>query len=84
MQMTGKERQVLEIARQRGRTSLAQIGRRMGVSPKYARNIVKGLVEDGCLEEVDKEVYVTTPETQRLLSPYSGPGLGRAPVSSYP
>ena len=84
MQMTGKERQVLEMARQRRETSLAHIARRMGVSPEYARNIVQGLVEDGYLEEVHKEVYVTTPEVQRLLSPYSGPGLGRAPVSSYP
>ena len=84
MEISGKERQVLEIARRRGRTSLAQIGRRMGVSPEYARNIVEGLVEDGCLDEVDKDFYVATPQAQRLLSPYSGPGLGRAPVSNYP
>ena len=84
MEISGKERQVLEIARRRGRTSLAQIGRRMGVSPEFARNIVEGLVEDGCLDQVDKEVYVATPEARRLLSPYNGPGLGRAPVSNYP
>ncbi len=84
MEITGKERQVLEIARRRGRISLAQVGRRMGVSPEFSRDVVEGLVEDGCLEQVDKEVYVATPEAQRLLSPYSGPGLGRAPVSNYP
>ncbi len=84
MEMTGKERQVLEIARQRRETSLAHISRRMGVSREYARNIVQGLVEDGYLDEVDKELYVTTPEVRPLLSPFSGPGLGRTPVSNYP
>lgn len=84
MGVTSAEMGMLKVIYRLQDAPKGAVSRKMAVSADYVERMCSSLVRDGLVEESPTGGYRLTVLGKNVLNPYTGFGLDRTAISSYP